>query len=342
MLFLVSRVRVTCVTCHEASQQLTQSHLSRCFASFILSFANFIASLNSSKSSNPSLSTSNSSKYFCNSVVCKWFMIQYLHTDNFISIISPSCSWSWTACTSTCRPSSSPARGTCRGATPSPPCSPFCWRRCPGSRPPCRICGGGRGRRFCHSPSPSWLSSPPPGYPQWCPAVITWRTQVISGFAVYLVNAEAITKNSSSSTWSSPLLSSSNSSWSLLFTWQNGNIFRIFLEYLFYCHCATWNGIILHPIRREHVHCLVHFMQNYIFATFMQICRIMDVYLIMLPKYFVRFLPPRPWCVPRRIWCQFLRHHLYQFCCKFPKIKDKVLKLKTLWETGNWGKVESF
>ena len=123
---------------------------------------------------------------------------------------------------------------------------------------------------------------------------------------------------------------------------KNGNIFRIFLEYLFYCHCATWNGIILHPIRREHVHCLVHFMQNYIFATFMQICRIMDVYFIMLPKYFVRFLPPRPWCVPRRIWCQFLRHHLYQFCCKFPKIKDKVLKLKNLWETGNWGKVESF
>ena len=118
--------------------------------------------------------------------------------------------------------------------------------------------------------------------------------------------------------------------------------FRIFLEYLFYCHCATWNGIILHPIRREHVHCLVHFMQNYIFATFMQICRIMDVYFIMLPKYFGRFLPPRPWYVPLRIWCQFLRHHLYQFCCKFPKIKDKVLKLKNLWETGNWGKVESF
>ena len=64
------------VTCHEASQQLTQSHLSRCLASFILSFANLIASLNSSKSSNPSLSTSNSSKYFCNSVVCKWFIIQ--------------------------------------------------------------------------------------------------------------------------------------------------------------------------------------------------------------------------------------------------------------------------
>ena len=52
---------------------------------------------------------------------------------------------------------------------------------------------------------------------------------------------QEITKNSSSSTWSSPLLSSSNSSWSLLFTWQNGNIFRIFLEYLFYCYCATWN-----------------------------------------------------------------------------------------------------
>ena len=76
------------VTCHEASLQLTQSHLSRCFASFILSFANFIASLNSSKSSNPSLSTSNSSKYFCNSVVCKWFMIQYLlfiHTTSYLA-----------------------------------------------------------------------------------------------------------------------------------------------------------------------------------------------------------------------------------------------------------------
>ena len=164
----------------------------------------------------------------------------------------------------------------------------------------------------------------------------------LGNLCVWCAVQQAITKNSSSSTWSSPLLSSSNSSWSLLFTWQKGNIFRIFLEYLFYCHCATWNGIILHPIRREHVHCLVHFMQNYIFATFMQICRIMDVYFIMLPKYFGRFLPPRPWCVPPRIWCQFLRHHLYQFCCKFPKIKDKVLKLKNLWETGNWGKVESF
>ena len=105
----------------------------------------------------------------------------YIH---ILSSISPSCSWSWTACTSTCRPSSSPARGTYKGATTSPPCSPFCWRRCPGSHPPCRRCGGGRGRRFCHSPSPSWQSSLPPGYPQWCPAVITWRSQVISVFDV--------------------------------------------------------------------------------------------------------------------------------------------------------------
>ena len=35
--------------------------------------------------------------------------------------------------------------------------------------------------------------------------------------------------------------------------------------------------------------------------------------------YFFRFRPPRPWCAPRLSWCQFPRHHLYQFSCKFPR-----------------------
>ena len=75
----------------------------------------------------------------------------------------------------------------------------------------------------------------------------------LGNLCVWCAVQQAITKNSSSSTWSSPLLSSSNSSWSLLFTWQKGNILKIFLEYLLsilllLCN-VKWHNSASHPER---------------------------------------------------------------------------------------------